>query len=264
MTNNINTETNGIWLNEYKIMSFFTDTNAQATIPVLCNLFQESAGNHAAYLKCDPHTLFQNMQAWVLTRISVNIFRLPKWQDNVTVKTWVVGTERFFSRRDFEITDSQGNILCVACSNWAMINLKTKRPDKLDSVLNAFHFLPEKTAIDNPKSKLQAVSNIQSKSERQVHYSDLDINNHVNNVKYVEWIIDTYSYELLQNNRITSLAVNYLNEARYGDKVNILTQQDNNSYKHSIQRVEDNKELCRIATTWEQEKKISTTNNLLA
>ena len=85
----------------------------------------------------------------------------------------------------------------------------------------------------------------------QVEYCDLDVNEHVNNVKYIEWVLESFPLEFHKSKVIAEFEINYLVEAFCGDQLFISSEKMNDvTYKHCINRLEDNKELCRARTLW--------------
>ena len=102
--------------------------------------------------------------------------------------------------RDFEIFDENEKSIAIATSSWLIMDLKSRRPYKGDDLLNlklgkGDGFWEESLA------KLSSPLNGKLFFEKEAAYSDLDINNHVNNVKYLEWILDGYDFEFIKNNQ---------------------------------------------------------------
>jgi acyl-ACP thioesterase len=89
-----------------------------------------------------------------------------------------------------------------------------------------------------------------------VRYSDLDLYDHVNNAKYMQWILDSYPEELLRRNEIVLFEINFLAEAKMGDEVAIHTQgletptSSAFSFRHSIKRKSDTRDICLAEVIW--------------
>jgi acyl-ACP thioesterase len=86
-----------------------------------------------------------------------------------------------------------------------------------------------------------------------VKISDLDINLHTNNVRYLKWVTDSYDLDFILNNIPLSAEINYLAESRINEDICIRISGDNEKsgvYNHSVTRVRDNAELCRIRIQW--------------
>ena len=92
----------------------------------------------------------------------------------------------------------------------------------------------------------------------QVTCSDLDVNEHVNNVQYVEYIMDTFPFDFLRGHRLNIFEVNYLSEALYNDEITAGYQKkENMTFLHCLRRNNDNVELCRAETYWEKDRQNS-------
>ena len=75
----------------------------------------------------------------------------------------------------------------------------------------------------------------------QVKQSDLDLLHHVNNVKYLEWILDTQTN--IKATRPHQIDINFVGEARLNDKVEIYSEVSNGEQFYQIKSGE--KEICR-------------------
>jgi acyl-ACP thioesterase len=100
-------------------------------------------------------------------------------------------------------------------------------------------------------SKLEFAQNETKNSDMfKVKLSDLDVNLHTNNVKYLQWISDSYDIDFIKQNIIYSTEINYLSESFYNDEVFLQTRADSDGYyNHSVMRA-DGKELCRVRLGW--------------
>jgi len=114
--------------------------------------------------------------------------------------------------------------------------------------------LPRETALSRNAMKLEpVVSENQSKMLLRVRISDLDLNLHTNNVRYLKWVIDSYDLDFMINNVPLSAEINYLSESHYDDNISIMVsegKENGNIFDHSIMRTSDNTELCRVRIRW--------------
>jgi acyl-ACP thioesterase len=98
---------------------------------------------------------------------------------------------------------------------------------------------------------------VQAKMEKSfaVRYSDIDMHHHVNNTKYMEWILDSYPFEMHQDCHIHIFQINFLAESSPGDEILVHTEPLENSrtiFLHSIFRKNDGRELCRARSSWKE------------
>lgn len=201
---------------KFEVLSFQIDPQGQLRWGALGDLLQEIAWKHADS-KDFGQSLFDQGFHWVLSRMSILVRKLPAWGDVITVKTAGRGINKLFALREFLVEDSDGNPLVTAMSAWLLLDSGSKRPKRPNQILPAelfppqaeFELLPEKLVIPSTAHKSQGFL---------VRPSDLDMNNHVNNVSYIRWIEDYCSFSGIQ---FKELEINYLAEALLNESVDI-------------------------------------------
>lgn len=193
----------------------------------LCNILQLTAGAHAEMGGISFTDMQAKHQAWVLSRMRVEIKRLPKWRDIVTVRTWINSLENSRSIRCLEIYI--GNEKIVGCETfWAVFNTKTRRPEALALAHGHFEKYPNDKATEIQFSKIDTAFDKTFITEKKILLSDLDVVNHANSVKYLEWCLDYAEPKLLLNQMLESFEMNYLKEVSLNEIVSI----DKNNPEH--------------------------------
>jgi medium-chain acyl-[acyl-carrier-protein] hydrolase len=187
----------------------------------LCNLLQLTAAAHSEIGGISFTDMQEFNQAWVLSRMRVEITELPKWRDVVTVKTWINSLENSRSVRALEM-HLNGKKIIGSETFWAVFNTKTRRPESLALPYQHFELFPEIKATDIGFSKINISHEKELLFERTVCLSDLDIVNHANNVKYLEWCLDLANENKILAQEIKSFEMNFLKELSLKDKVIIL------------------------------------------
>jgi len=240
---------------EYAVHVYETGPDGKLSLHSLFDYLQDIASDHAVNLGYGRDELLKRNNFWVLSRIYAEINIWPGWGETICVRTWPRGTDRLFALRDFEIRYPDGRPVAKATSSWLIIDRDTKRiqrPDdnlsKYNSILNAEKALPRNADKLGP-----ADSDGQSTQPFSVRLSDLDINLHTNNARYLKWITDSYDLDFIINNVPLSAEINYLAESRFNDSIAIIisSEKDNgNVFNHSIIRTGDDTELCRIRINW--------------
>ncbi len=186
----------------------------------LCNIMQLTAASHSEIGGISFVDMQQFDQAWVLSRMRVEITELPKWKDIVIVKTWIVSLDNSKSVRAMEVFLNEKKI--ISCETfWAVMNTKTRRPEAL--AINHGHFekFPTKFATKLRVSRIDFEENEGIINSKKVVFSDLDIVNHANSVKYLEWCLDCIDENLILNQKLMSFDMNYLKELSLNDFVTI-------------------------------------------
>jgi acyl-ACP thioesterase len=246
-----NQEVKRVWIDDYKVHSYEVDCKGNATLPMLCKYMQESAWHHAENLGVGFSHLSKDGLFWVLSQQFIRIDNIPKWGETVFVHTWPSGKDRLVYIRDFKIINQKQEVVCMARTKWFALDLKRRRPQNVDSYFN-YDLTGAEQVFSHELTKLEPVQTDQSIKSVQVESCDLDVNEHVNNVKYIEWILESFPLEFYKEKEIKEFEINYLAEAFYGNQLIVSSEKkDEGNYNHKIIRKEEPKELCRARTFWE-------------
>lgn len=182
----------------------------------LCNILQLTAGLHAELGGISFSDMQVFHQAWVLSRMRVEIKRLPKWRDVVMVKTWIKSLENSRSVRCLELYVGDEKI--VGCETfWAVINTNKRKPESLALPHEHFEKFPE-NATEKSFSKIDIKEELEILENYTVRLSDLDVVNHANNVKYLEWCLNNCDVTQLISNGLKAFEMNFMRELALGDK----------------------------------------------
>ncbi len=241
----------GIWTEEYKIHSFDVDYKGEVSIHQLLRFFQETAYYHAEDLGVGYSFLRGKEMMWVLSSISLEVDRYPKWGDVIHIHTWPSGKDKLVYYRDFKITDTGGAFLGKAVSKWFVIDMKRRRPQRTDS-MSEFNFEYLDSQFIKRPGRIEAQSDLPTMREITVDYIDLDLNRHVNNAKYIEWVLGAYPMDFIDSHFLKSMEASYTSEVQYGDRVLIKSVEISGGERiHLLVRTTDGKEVCRIGFCWE-------------
>ena len=243
--------TASIWKEQFKVHSYQADFRKAATLESLCQRFQEAAWNHAEELGLGYQRLQTENRIWVLSRMLIQINREPSWGEELTIQTWPLPVESVFATRDFELHDFRGNLILSGASAWLVLDQSTRKPQRVDKLVASIKYLSDRRALDLPFEKLaECASESNTGTEFIAHYSDIDANGHVNNSRYVGWIMDSYSMEYHRTHSVRRLAVNFLGETVWNDAVSVSSQKVNPlEFRHSIAK-KGGPEVCRAQVQW--------------
>jgi len=237
---------------QFQIRYLDLDFQGKIKPEFLLNYLMDSAAEHATKLGVGVSDLFRLNLTWVLSRWHIHISRYAQAGEKITITTWPSTRQGRFSMREFDVLDSGGGSI-KATTSWLSVDLKSKRPVKLDSFLPDFPLCPDR-AIGDDFPPLPDLEKADLEQAFPVLKSDLDLNQHVNSTIYVHWALETVPKEVLFKLRPEKIEINYRAEAFYGDQILSQTQIvagcETPQFIHQIVRAEDGKELARLKTTW--------------
>lgn len=233
---------------QFKIRASEVGPNQKATLPAICNLLQEIASNHARQLSFDITDLQKEKLTWVLHQLHVKIYRFPEWRETITIKTWPAGGDGIRAYRNFLILDENDKTIGCSLSYWLILDIDSRRPHRIPQQI--LEQVPENTnhVLPITKKELPEIKNIFSSKEFNVRKTDLDLNNHVNNVRYIEWA----TAGLPEKRQANEINIKFLAEALLGDTVIVSAgPADTSTTKktiHQLSRKDDQKVLSRAYT----------------
>lgn len=211
----------------------------------LCHIFQLSAGNHADLGGLSYNAMQKKHQAWVLTNMRIEIDRLPKWRDVVTVKTWIVDMHGYKSTRAFALYHDEEKI-ASALTEWVVMDTQTRKSTNLALDFRHFELYPTEKSIQGDLKRIEVLENRNLLTEYQTKLSDLDIVGHVNNVKYLEWCLDNLASEIILTQKISSIDMNFIRELHLEDQVVLEATLQENRKIFSLSKNQKNSFITEI------------------
>ncbi|XP_073157903.1 palmitoyl-acyl carrier protein thioesterase, chloroplastic-like [Henckelia pumila] len=225
-----------IYRQNFSIMSYETGADQTASVETLMNHFQETALNHTKSVGLlddgfgSTPGMSKNNLIWVVTKMQLLVDRYPVWGDVVQVTTWVVASGKNGIRRDWLVRDTNtGDILTRASSLMAMMNKETRKLAKIPEEAReemACYFVDYPSVVDEDSRKLPKLNENTADSIRTgltPRWNDLDVNQHVNNVKYVDWILESTPSKVLETRELFGMTLEYRRECRKDSVLESLT-----------------------------------------
>ena len=213
---------------DYQTRWHDTDANRLVRPSALLVYMQETSNRHVAStgISLDELRDTKNL-AFILSRIRIAIHRRPRAFEDIRVETWTVEPRGYSSIRCFRILSGE-EVLCEADSVWALVNTEDKRLCKFDET--PYEFENEEPLILDVPSRTRAPLSVEltEVGKRDILYSDLDYNMHMNNTKYPDMLCDYMPMEDVD--KIRSITLSYLNEAAFGKTVSILRGKTDGAY----------------------------------
>ena len=238
----------------FRIRSYEVNHDEQATLPSVCNYFQEAAGVHARHLNFDISQLRENGNTWVLYKMHVKLNSFPiRWQ-NVEVITWPSSGDGIRAFRDYELRDESSTQLAIGISQWMVLNLKTKRPVRMPEEILAMGLNSPEHVIEPVKSAVNGAGRGEKEFVTTAGTQDLDMNNHVNNVNYIGWMTGYLPLSVTGNATCREIEIQYSAESVKGDKIfhSYSPEKEESSIRirHSLYRNDQETPIATALTIW--------------
>lgn len=179
----------------WQVRSYECAPDGKVTIANICNYLQEAASINAEHLGFSKTNFDEDDLniTWVMTRMRVKIARRPKWNEELKVFTFPRPARRIVAWRDFILSDAEGNEVGRASTEWMMIDMTTRRPVAIpEFVTTRANHLREPVFAEPLGFKLDATVFDGASAPYAITAapSDIDLNGHVNNVRYITWLFD--------------------------------------------------------------------------
>lgn len=195
-----------------KLLTRDCDLNGQWRVSAILESMQEAAGAHSFLLGCGRDQLIRNNIVWVLSRCEIHMDRYPRIGETVTVSTFPMPTRICFFPRYYIFTDERGETIGKAGTLWLLLDTKTRRMLPPGDVAR---LIPDNRDLTVPMNLPATVGQLQGEefvSEYTPVYTDMDINGHVNNTRYADWLCNALGIETMKQYEPESVILNYNHE----------------------------------------------------
>ncbi|KAL4192226.1 hypothetical protein AMTRI_Chr06g192880 [Amborella trichopoda] len=263
-----------VYRQTFVIRSYEVGPDKTASMETLMNLLQmneqETALNHvmSSGLAGDGFGATQEMSIrkliWVVTRINIQVDRYSAWGDVVEIDTWVDASGKNGMRRDWIIRDYHTQqILTRATSTWVVMNRETRRLSKLPEQVREEirpYYLERFAFSTDDTEKINKLNDDTAKNIRSglvPRWSDMDMNQHVNNVKYIGWIFESVPMKVLEDYTLAGMTLEYRRECLLSHVLDSLTTMEEEpsipselESTHLLRMQADKAEIIRARAYW--------------
>lgn len=237
----------------YVVRTSEIDQHKKLTVPALFQLMHETAMQHVLQLKLSVWDLESSGMAWILMRQKTRIHSLPKLGDSIRIFTYPSGFEKLFTYRDYYVYNEQGDCLAEATTTWLLMDTQSRRavkmPENIAALLSGQGLeIPYLTRCDN---RLPPFSKPKLIYTPKAGWFDLDFNDHLNNVVYVKWMLESLSEDFLRSHSIKDFQIHYKLEVGPEEILHAeIEALGNNEYLHRLSRSSDGKETAIAHSIW--------------
>ena len=228
---------------EFMAEPFHCDFSQRLFMGHLGNHMLNAADFHSTDRGFGMRYLMTIQRSWVLSRLAIEMEEMPKMYTKFNVETWVESAMRYFTSRNFRVVDNEGRVYGYGRSIWAMIDTETRQPTDIFAIDNR--------AIDNwiekdkecpidKGGRVKMGDGAELVRTIDTYYNDVDINGHINSVKYIEHVLDLWDIDWYREHQIKRFEIAYVAEAHQGDRLSFYREQTGeNEYCVRICKTDD-------------------------
>lgn len=234
----------------YPFMSepFHCDFSGRLFMGHLGNHLLNAADFHSSDRGFGMKYLMTIRRSWVLSRLAVEMDEMPMQYTKFNVETWVESAMRYFTSRNFRVVDDEGKVYGYGRSIWAMIDTETRQPTDIFSIDNGAinnWLVSDKECPIDKGGRVKMGDGAELVRTIDTYYNDVDINGHINSVKYIEHVLDLWPLEWYRTHQLRRFEIAYVAEAHAGDQLAFYQEQTGDAeYCVRIVRT-DGTECCR-------------------
>jgi acyl-ACP thioesterase len=237
---------------EFMAEPFHCDLSGRLFMGHMGNHMLNAADFHSSARGFGMKYLMTIQRSWVLSRLAIELEEMPTQYTKFNVETWVESAMRYFTNRNFRVVgkteDGTEKVYGYGRSIWAMIDTETRQPTDIFSIDNGAinnWIVCDKECPIEKGGRVKMSDSAEFVRTIETHYNDVDINGHINSVKYIEHVLDLWPLEWYKEHRLKRFEIAYVAEAHEGDQLSFYREQTGES-EYCVRIVRsDGTETCR-------------------
>lgn len=237
-----------VWTEQLELMSYHCDRTDHLSLWGMCRIFQEASAHHTDGSVIGYEELLPVGKGWVLIRMHYEMYRMPSIRDIVTVNTWSRGTDGLIAVRDFQMLDTDGNVLCSASTHWVIIDMIARRVVRAKELMQDFPSHDELSTSLATFGKLRPGSFGEETRIADIPANDsfIDHTQHVNNAEYIKLMSDHFPFATNENDDYEAkkhgtsrfdgmmFQIDYPAETKPGETLSVFRKQEGDSIQFQI------------------------------
>ncbi|MDR2977766.1 MAG: acyl-[acyl-carrier-protein] thioesterase [Streptococcaceae bacterium] len=222
-----------IYQGEFQVPYYQSDARREMALPAILSVALQMSGEQSDLLERSDVWLYEHFHyVWIVTEYEISIQRLPRFAEKIRIETEAQNYNKFFCYRDFRFFDEKGDLILTIHSAWVLMDPDTRKAARVEDEIVA-PYDSEKISRLERGHKFTKLENPE-KRVYHVRYSDIDMNQHVNNSKYYDWAVDPLGFDFLTQHQPRKIFIKYNHEVRPGEEISSSYQLAGNKSYHVI------------------------------
>ena len=214
---------------EFLAEPFHCDSSGRLFMGHLGNHLLNAADFHSTDRGFGMKYLLGIHRSWVLSRLAIEMTEMPTMYTRFNVETWVESAMRYFTSRNFAVLGDEGKVYGYGRSIWAMIDTETRQPTDIFSIDNGAindWIVSDKSCPIDKGGRVKMGDGAELVRTIDTNYNDVDINGHINSVKYIEHVLDLWPIDWYREHALRRFEIAYVAEAHGGDRLSFYMEKD--------------------------------------
>lgn len=203
----------------YDIKYYDIDYKGRVLLTSVVNYFSDICMRQLNEIGMDIGEFKQSKEAWVLYKWDIDIKQYPKYNDKIKVITEAYSFRKFYAYRKFVVLNEKDETIITANSLWLLIDTEKRKPIRVTEDMYKAYEIPYTKNDILEIQKIEPLCKIDNEKMFNVRYSDIDTNLHVNNAKYVAWMIESVPIDIVLNYELKNIKITYEKETTYGETI---------------------------------------------
>jgi acyl-ACP thioesterase len=239
---------------KFELRNFEMTKRGVVSPTAILTLLEETAAEHSYNIGYSLYHLGQKNIGWVLISGAIDMIRYPKYKESITIRTWASKYTLVKGYRENIILDSTDTVIGKARGIWVFYDIEKMKPVPIFNEIKSKWGIYPEVSQEVDTDAIQVINEGEPRLEYDVYKSDVDSNNHVNNIRYFHWLIESLPDEITDTCVLKKITAKFCSEAKYGEKVRVYLKQEPalNIFSHTIKSSADNRVLAAAQTIWEQ------------
>ena len=239
---------------QFELRYFEMNELGVASPTTILTLLEETAADHCYSIDHSLYQLGKQNIGWVLFAGDMQMERYPGYKEKITIRTWLSKYSAVKGFRENIIYDEQENIIGRAKGLWIFFDIEKRRPIKiLDEIKERWSFCSVESNAHDISKRHEPIESPDYELKFKVNRFDTDMIKHVNNIRYLQWVVESIPDEIIDNYYLYSIDGRFVAEANYGQTIvsytkNDITDTKNKSFMHSI-KIDGTDKVCATAKT---------------
>lgn len=215
--------------------------SSKITNSAFLNMLEDIAGMHSNQVGYGLNDISKTGITWVLLNWKLRVFNRPIYGSKLNIETWARKAVKFYTYRDFKVYDENSNLVAIATSKWALLDATTMSIARITpDLLNLYQ--PENISVflqEEEPNKLLAPQEVLNQYTYTVARRDIDINNHMHNLYYLDLAYEALPNEIYSDLDFNNVEIMYKKEMKLNDKIKCLYSSSNNEHYITIKSLDD-------------------------